>query len=151
MFASFAAWAPASALDDLVWSLVTKWRPLNERYSARFASISPRKSPVAEFRPSAARPALEMSIAKQNGHGPGALRSRRLAPAGARTQPSKSDLDKSANGGLRRQAPRCCQGVDTVARQLLGCDVCSDIARACALRKHISKELKELVLRLGKV
>jgi len=72
-------------------------------------------------------------------------------PSAWRTQPGKRDSDEAAGRGLRRQASGRREGVEAVARELVGSDVVPDVAGPCALGEQIPEKGVELLLRPGDV
>src|SRR5918994_2211527 len=62
-------------------------------------------------------------------------------------QPGQGDRDEPADRCLGRQATGCCEGVEAVARKLLGRDVIPDVARICGLPQQVSDDLPEVLLR----
>src|SRR5918998_6494861 len=62
-------------------------------------------------------------------------------------QPGQGDRDEPADRGLGRQAAGCCEGVEAVARKLLGSDVIPDVARIRGLGQQVSDDLREVLLR----
>jgi hypothetical protein len=69
--------------------------------------------------------------------------------SGAGAQTGQSDGDEPPDCGLGRQAAGCCEGVEAVARELLGCDVVPDIAVFGGLGKQVPNEVADVLLRLG--
>src|SRR5215207_5546118 len=63
------------------------------------------------------------------------------------TQPGQGDLDEPADRGLGRQAAGCCEGVEAVARKLLGRDIVPDVARIRGLGQQVSDDVREVLLR----
>src|SRR3990172_2437620 len=69
--------------------------------------------------------------------------------SGAGVQPSQSDGDKPADRGLGRQAAGCCEGVEAVARELVGRDIVADAPCLCRFGQQVSDHVAELLLRSG--
>src|SRR5215210_3627319 len=63
------------------------------------------------------------------------------------TQPGQGDRDEPANRGLGRQATGCCEGVEAVARKLLGSDIIPDVARIRGLLQQVSDDVREVLPR----
>ena len=66
-------------------------------------------------------------------------------------QPSKSDRDEPADRGLGRQASGCGEGVEAVARKLLGRDITPDVVGLCGLDQQVFDHIVDLLLRSGDV
>src|SRR3990170_6473686 len=62
-------------------------------------------------------------------------------------QPGQRDPDKAANRGLGWQAARCREGVEQVARELIGGDVIPDVALLDTFDQQIAHKPTQLLLR----
>ena len=71
------------------------------------------------------------------------------SPWGA--QPSQRDRDEPADRGLGRQVAGCCEGVETVARELVRRHIVPEVAGLCGLDQQVSDHVAELLLRPGDV
>src|SRR5438445_459882 len=68
-----------------------------------------------------------------------------------RAQPSQGDRDEPADRGLGRQAARCAQSVEAVARELVLRDIVAEDAGGCGLGQQVLNHVAELALRVGDV
>ncbi len=62
-------------------------------------------------------------------------------------QPSQSDRDEPVDRSLGWQPAGCCEGVEAVARKLVGRDIIPEVAGLCDLGQQVSDQVDELLLR----
>src|SRR5918999_173029 len=72
-------------------------------------------------------------------------------PLARRLQSSQNNRDEPADGSLRRKASGCCQGMEAVARELVGADIVPKVAGLCTLGHELSDHGAKLLLRSNKL